>query len=256
MILYIIKKESMPKVSVIVPIYNVGKYIKRCLYSLFKQTLDDIEYIFVNDCTTDESMIVLESVLNQFPHRRSQVKIINHSQNLGLSSARRTGLKAVTGDYVIHCDADDWVDLEMYEKMYVATIENSADMVCCDIQIEFKDYHKVLKYNNKYHDRQLMRDCIAPISVEYCSLCNKLVSRQIYDQYSLEPFPRINMWEDVGLSTRIRYYAVNPVVINIPFYHYNKLNENATTRRSILDRVEEQIECAVQLERFFIKESA
>ena len=108
----------MPKVSVIVPIYNVEKYIERCLRSLFEQTLDDIEYIFVNDCTPDNSMIILEKILKEYPHRIKQVKIINHEQNQGQAGARTSGMKAMTGEYMIHCDPDDWVELDMYEIMF------------------------------------------------------------------------------------------------------------------------------------------
>ena len=87
----------MPKVSVIVPVYKVEKYIEKCVRSLFGQTLDDIEYIFVNDCTPDASMEVLQNVLEEYPARKSQVKIFNHTINTGQSGARRDGMRMATG---------------------------------------------------------------------------------------------------------------------------------------------------------------
>lgn len=245
----------MPKVSVIVPVYKVEKYIERCVRSLFGQTLDDIEYIFVNDCTPDASMEVLQNVLEEYPVRKSQVKILNHTVNTGQSGARRDGMRMATGDFIIHCDADDWVELDMYEKMYRKAVDDGADAVCCDMVMEEKDSQKHLIYNNLFSDDKLMYACVAPISVVYCSMCNRLISRKIYDQYSIEPFPGVNMWDDVGLSIRFRYYIRKSVVINESLYHYNRQNDNSTTRRPVLSRIQEQIECAKKLELFFTEEN-
>ena len=97
----------MPKVSVIVPVYNAEKYIERCVRSLYNQTLDDIEYIFVDDCTPDNSMEVLQKVMDEYPKRKLHTKIIIHTTNTGQSGSRKDGILAATGDYIIHCDADD-----------------------------------------------------------------------------------------------------------------------------------------------------
>lgn len=245
----------MPKVSVIVPVYKVEKYIEKCVRSLFGQTLDEIEYIFVNDCTPDASMEVLHNVLEEYPVRKSQVKILNHTVNTGQSGARRDGMRMATGDFIIHCDADDWVELDMYEKMYRKAVDDGADAVCCDMVMEEKDSQKHLIYNNLFSDDKLMYACVAPISVVYCSMCNRLISRKIYDQYSIEPFPGVNMWDDVGLSIRFRYYIRKSVVINESLYHYNRQNDNSTTRRPVLSRIQEQIECAKKLELFFTEEN-
>lgn len=244
----------MPKVSVIVPIYKVERYIERCARSLFEQTLNDIEYIFINDCTPDNSMQVLQNILEEYPNRKNQVIILNHTFNTGQSGARRDGMKVATGEYIIHCDADDWVDVSMYEKMYWRAIETGADAVCCDMELEFNDRTEKLTYNSHYPDHKLMYDCIAPISVEYCSMCNRLISKEIYDQYSIVPFYGVNMWDDVGLSIRFRYYIRVTEVINEALYHYNRQNENSTTKRPVRRRIEDQVECAKQLELFFANE--
>ena len=108
-----------PSVSVIVPIYKTERFIKRCLQSLFEQTLSDIEYIFVNDCTPDKSMEILSEVLNtSYSHKKPQVKIVSHDKNRGASVARNSGLSAATGQYVIFADSDDWVKQDAYAMMY------------------------------------------------------------------------------------------------------------------------------------------
>ena len=108
----------MPKVSVIIPVYNVEKYIEKCARSLFEQTLDDIEYIFIDDCSPDNSMLVLSKVLKSYPKREAQVRIIRNPENKGVAYSRTIGMKAATGEYMIHCDPDDWVDKELYQNMY------------------------------------------------------------------------------------------------------------------------------------------
>ena len=120
------------KVSIIIPVYGVEKYIERCAISLFEQTLDDIEYIFVNDCTPDRSIEILKDVLNRFPNRVSQVHILNMPYNSGQAAVRKLGIENATGEYIIHCDSDDWVELTAYEKLYKCAITNNSDIVFCD----------------------------------------------------------------------------------------------------------------------------
>ena len=122
----------MPKVSIIVPVYGVEKYIERCARSLFEQTLDDIEYLFIDDCTPDKSIEILKNVLKDYPQRKDQVIIHRMEKNSGQAAVRKWGMIKATGDYTIHCDSDDWVDVTMYEKMYNKAIEEKSDLVICD----------------------------------------------------------------------------------------------------------------------------
>lgn len=88
------------KVSVIIPIYNVAAYIARCVRSLLGQTLDDVEFIFVDDCSSDDSIFILEAVIKEFPKRAETIKLIRHSQNMGLPAARNSGLEMAEGEYI------------------------------------------------------------------------------------------------------------------------------------------------------------
>src|SRR5574344_2358361 len=108
----------MPKVSIIIPIYNVEKYIEKCARSLFEQTEEDLEFIFVNDCTRDCSMQILNEVIKDYPSRKNQIKIITNEINQGLPFTHQRGQKEATGEYIIHCDSDDWVDINMYRMLY------------------------------------------------------------------------------------------------------------------------------------------
>lgn len=127
----------MPKVSVIVPVYNVAKWIERSVRSLFSQSLDDVEFIFVNDCTPDNSMDIVDAVLSAFASRRHQTKIINHPFNRGVAQARQTGIDNATGEYTIHFDPDDWVGAKWLESLYIEAKCSGADMVTCDYIAEY-----------------------------------------------------------------------------------------------------------------------
>ena len=239
----------MPKVSVIVPIYNVEKYLERCVRSLFEQTLDDIEYIFVNDCTPDNSISLLERIANEYPNRVPQVKIIHHTQNLGLSEARATGMNAMTGEYHIHCDSDDWVEPDMYELMYNQAIKTNADIVVCDFVHEFKDSQR----ENHYEPIKNPHKCITSDNgTQWWTCWNRLVKTSLITRHSIRPISRINMLEDLYLMMNVYYFA--NVVEYVPkcLYHYNRCNQSSIIATSYSASVlSQKIHTLKSLETFF-----
>jgi glycosyltransferase involved in cell wall biosynthesis len=122
----------MPAVSVIIPVFKVELYIERCARSLFQQTLGDIEYIFVDDCSPDRSIAIVRDVLEDYPERKNQVRFYHMSKNSGLAAVRYYGYTVATGDYVIACDSDDDVDTSAYQRMYDVATTNDLDIVLCD----------------------------------------------------------------------------------------------------------------------------
>lgn len=214
-----------PKVSVIVPIYNAEKYIEKCIRTLFEQTLDDIEYIFVNDCTPDNSMKILEEVLHEYPHRKPRVKIFHHEHNQGQAGARTTGMKAMTGEYMIHCDPDDWVELNMYETMYNKAKDGNFDIVTCNWILETQ--------NKKIYQKTTYAS--TPIeSLAQCkynpSLWNKLIRTQIIKHNNIYPYSFINCGEDLNIIIRTLFYSQSICTIDIHPYHYRQ-NEQSITHQ-------------------------
>ncbi|MDR3128659.1 MAG: glycosyltransferase [Tannerellaceae bacterium] len=239
-----------PQVSVIVPIYNVEPFFEKCLHSLFGQTLEDIEYLFVNDCTPDGCMSLLESILKRYPQRKEQVHVIHHEQNRGLGASRKDGMKAATGKYVIHCDSDDWVELTMYERLYRKAIEEDADIVYCGFYVEYKN-KQLIRIPEQGEDKVLMQK--RKWDVLYSSHCNKLVRRSLFVNWYIYPYEGIDMWEDLGVITRLRFLSRKTVIIYEPLYHYNRLNNNSLsiTQAKARSTFEEQSKCARELESFF-----
>lgn len=207
----------MPKVSVIIPVYGVEKYIERCARSLFEQTLDDIEYLFIDDCTPDKSVEILKRVLEEYPQRKSQVVIHRMEQNSGQAKVREWGMRNATGEYVIHCDSDDWVDVNMYEEMYNKAIEEDADVVVCDFcstDCENEQYSKGLiskEGENVIADLLLWR-------IAGC-LWNKLVRRKEYTDHDIN-YPTNNMGEDAALIVQILWNVKRISYLPKPLYYY------------------------------------
>jgi len=124
----------VPKVSIIVPVFNMEKYLAKCLDSLISQTLTDIEIVVVDDESTDAS----PEIIRGYESRDERIRVV-HRKNGGLSMARNSGLDVATGEYVGFVDADDWVEREMFERMYEAGNGNSADMVICNYNRIFEN---------------------------------------------------------------------------------------------------------------------
>lgn len=225
----------MPKVSVIIPVYGVKKYIERCARSLFEQTLDDIEYVFVDDSTPDNSISILRKVLSEYPNREKQVKILRHEKNKGLAQARQTGLKIASGEYIAHCDSDDWVDVHMYEEMYNKAIEEDADIVVCDYVVT--NDTSVIKTINACHAKsakQLIENCL--FQRDPWSLWNKLFNRKAYSNIE---YPKGAMGEDMVTIIQLLWNCKTLSYINKPYYQYFYNSESITkvcTRDSCISK--------------------
>lgn len=210
------QKSHIAKVSVIVLVYNVEAYIERCARSLFEQTLDSIEYIFINDCTLDRSIKILEQIICEYPNRENQIHIINHTENKGAAYSREEGIKLARGEYIIHCDSDDWTDIDMYRKMYTMAKEKNNDIVICDWYETDGVNHEIV-YQNLNEKQDLIQGVIK--RTVSGSLWNKLISQSLYKKVS--EFPRAHMMEDVCYSVQILVENKKGIGhISQPLYYY------------------------------------
>ena len=205
----------MPKVSIIVPVYGVEKYIERCARSLFEQTLDDIEYLFIDDCTFDNSIEILKNVLEEYPHRKNQVIIHRMENNSGQATVRKWGMLNATGDYVIHCDSDDWVDVTMYEKMYNKAVDENADMVVCG----YRETDGVNNLRVGSHSFTTKNEYIARMLYmkEAWTVWDKLCHRSLYEGIE---YPKYSMGEDMLFTFQFVLKANNVSIVNEILYNY------------------------------------
>ncbi len=228
------------KISVIIPVYGVEKYIERCSRSLFEQSLNEIEFIFVNDSTQDNSMSILNEVLAQYPQRKNQVKIIKHEQNKGLPQARKTGVLMASGEYIAHCDSDDWLEKDMYEVMYNEAKILDYDIVTCDY---YKSDGDVKKYVRPYESQKYLQ---GPV-------WNKIVKRTIYTDHDII-YPTANKAEDGALLTQLSFYGQKRKHVNKALYYYYNNPDSmcrVISKENCVKRLHEECE-NVELRRDFL----
>ena len=205
----------MPKVSIIVPVYNVEKLLSRCLNSLVNQSLSDIEIICVNDGSTDNSLNILKS----FSEKDSRIIIID-KQNEGLSVARNTGMNIAKGKYIGFVDSDDWVDLDFYEKLYNSAINNGADIAVAGI-IRTKKNQKtfILEYNKE----EIANDIYQKISLcdipECCFVWNKIYKLDRLKSLNIE-FEAGRIYEDMIWIPQVLYSMDKVVAVPDTYYYY------------------------------------
>lgn len=223
------------KVSVIVPIYKVEKFIGRCAESLMSQTLDDVEYIFVNDATPDNSMDVLDGVLKKYPARAGMISILKHEVNRGLPAARNTGLAAAHGEYVFHCDSDDFVNLDMLEKLYGAAEKNDADIVWCDYYVSYNDSERYMK-QPCYSTAQEALSGMLCGRMKY-NVWNKLVRRNLYNEHGISFLEGYSMGEDMTMMLLFPF-AKKVVYVEDAFYHYVQWNSSSLTRGLLTSHID------------------
>lgn len=217
----------MPKVSVICIVYNAAPFIERCARSLFEQTLEDIEYIFVDDCTPDNSFEILQKVLSDYPKRVDQVRILKLDRNSRQAAARTAGMKVATGEYQIHCDSDDWVEPYAYELLYKKAVETGSDLVGCRAFV-----HKVANTSTaeKFFEGN-PADCL--FEEQYGgSLWAKLVDTKLIQDNEIYPYEGINNGEDLNVSVRIYLKARKMAFVDRKLYHYNRDNVSSITSQS------------------------
>lgn len=215
----------MSKVSIVIPVFKVRNFIERCACSLFEQTLKDVEYIFVDDASPDDSIDIVKACIERYPERKEQVRILVHEQNQGLPAARNTGLAVATGEYVFHCDSDDFVEREMLEEMYNAAKTQDADIVYCDFYLSFEKNERYMS-NPVYETADdMFKKGLLGGAMKY-NVWNKLVRRSLYTDNDIIFPAGHGMGEDM---TMIRLAACAKSVAYVPkaYYHYVKLNSNA-----------------------------
>lgn len=223
----------MAKVSVVVPIYNVEEYLERCIESLVKQTLEDIEIILVNDGSRDKSGTIAQEFQKKYPDKIKYVE----KENGGLSDARNYGMKYATGEYIAFLDSDDYIEKNAYKVMYKKAKEEDSDYVECDFIWEYPEKSKKdeqIKYANK-------NEMLAFVRVV---AWNKLIRREVITNNNIE-FPKGLRYEDVEFTYKLIPHINKFSYVNEFFIHYtqrqnsiaNVQNEKTAEIFEVLDNV-------------------
>ena len=214
------------KLSVIVPVYGVEKYIARCAKSLLEQTYADKEIIFVDDASPDRSIEMLQSVLQSYP--QTKVTILHHDTNRGLAAARKTGLDAADGEYIVSVDSDDYLEPNALEMLVRKAEETGADIVGMDCWFEWGDKRSVYRgaFSSDPHtySRMLLNGSAMP------NVWRHMIRHRLYAQTGFYPIAGLNNGEDYVVLPRLCWYATKVAKVDQPLYHYTQTNAGSIVR--------------------------
>lgn len=201
-------------ISIVVPVYNVEQYIEQCIDSILQQTYSNIEIILVNDGSTDSSGEICE----RYAKKDKRIKLIQ-KKNGGLSDARNYGIVAAKGRYIGCVDSDDWIEADMYEKLYKACIDNDADISVCG---HFREYvNKTVLYEQKYEilsANQALEKLIRGEEL-HDHAWSKLYKKFLFNEIE---YPVGKLYEDVRTTYKLIAKSSKVISIPNPLYHYRQ----------------------------------
>lgn len=204
-----------PILSVVVPIYNVEKYLSKCIDSILKQTYEDLEILLVDDGSTDSSSVIAQKYADEY----EKVKYIRQ-KNKGLGGARNTGISQAKGNYISFIDSDDYIESTMYETMMKKILEFHIDVCICDYQRvgehdNILEVHRESIPSGKVLNPRHQKDCILVDP----SACNKIFAKSLFIENEIY-FPEKVWYEDIRTVTKILGIVEKVYYLDIPFYQY------------------------------------
>ena len=219
----------MDKISIIVPVYNVDRYLKRCVDSLLKQTYENIEIILVNDCSPDNSA----QIISEYEMSDSRVKGITQPQNMGVSAARNRGLEEASGEWIAFCDGDDWYLTEFCEEMLNSAKENGSDFVICDYQLVSDNGPSVTANTLAPIKNNLSRENLIACGPIYS--CTHLVKKELFQKSGVKYPLGIGHSEELPVFPVLAKYAEKASIVDKPLYCYYQRSNEVSASNSVAD---------------------
>jgi len=203
-----------PKVSIIIPVFNVEKYLQRCIDSIIAQTFTDFECILIDDVSPDNCPVICD----KYAQKDKRIKVIHNSENKGASLSRKTGFDASSGEYIQFVDSDDWIEPDMTEKLYTTAKKTDADIVTCDY---IRNNDKSYNYEIQTIDTEDNFNNLGFVHI--CTVWNKFYHRRIIAQVF---FPVASRYEDRVITQQAIFFSKKIIKLPIPLYHYFNNNES------------------------------
>lgn len=222
--------ENIIQVTILMPIYKVEQYLEKTLDSVFTQTYPYLDYVFVNDCSPDNSLQVLKDAIDKYKIEANRYTIVNHVQNEGIAVSRTDCIANAKGDYVYFVDSDDWIEKDTVEQMVYATKQGTIDIVGCDYMKDFLS-GQTTYHHDDYADtcRENLFKCL---NYDIATVLWKLlIRRELFDNFKITP--HVDIVEDYIMSVKLYYYAKSFVAIPKAFYHYVQYNQARVSLQSL-----------------------
>ena len=223
------------KVSIIVPIYNTSRYLKKCLDSIVNQSLKEIEIILINDGSTDGSEAICQNYLKD-----ARVSYL-YKKNEGLAAARQDGMNIAHGEYIGFIDSDDWIDINMYEVMYSTAKSYNADVVYVN-RMDGEDGHRVTpEVNPGYYDRKQIISEILPKTLAYVGKkkkkisispnnCRRIYKKELLDNHHIEFDRRFRRSQDMMLTYESMLYAESFYYLGNHYLYHTRVVGDSLSR--------------------------
>lgn len=239
------------KISIIIPVYNAGKFLEKCLESVVNQNLKEIEIICVNDGSIDNSMEILQN----FAQKDKRIIIID-KENGGSSSARNAALKTAKGKYCLNIDSDDWVAQGYFKAMYERAEKDNLDIVISDIKKWNEKKDEIEEIKDLDIDNNDIIDNYTYLKKLYTTnffnyTCNKMIKRELYIKNQIFYDENIFLLEDAEVLGRLIYFAKRIGKVNKSFYYYRIGDNNGCTRNIPFKHLTDILECFENLEKFY-----
>ena len=229
--------NTNPLVSILIPIYNVEKYLGKCLDSVFSQTYKNVEFVFVDDCSTDNSYNVLISSIKQNNIPEYKYTIVSHKQNEGIAVSRADCIANAKGEYVQFVDSDDWIEPDMTETLVEATKSSQIELVGCYFIKDFLS-GKQTRHSENY-SQSCAENMVLCINYDISTVLWKmLIRRSLFSYFKITP--HVDIVEDYIISVKLYFYANSFAVVDKYMYHYVQYNEGRVsfqTLRSITNHI-------------------
>lgn len=233
-------------ISVVIPVYNTSSYLARCIDSIFEQDLKDVELIFIDDYSTDNSLEVLNQCLKG--RVSENLTIVKNPKNLGSGETRNKGISLAKGDYVIFVDSDDYVTSDYFLVLKNA-IESRPDIVVFDMT-EIWSNKTVLKHVD-LPDSPLESVELLLLNKMHNSLCNKMFKRSMFLKHGIRITKGLSMFEDKSICFKLFYYAKSQLYIDKSLYFYDRSRENSLTKVFKESNIQASVIVAKVIDDFF-----
>ncbi len=219
-------------VSILVSLYNEERYVERCARSCFEQSYSDLEFVFVDDASTDQSVTVLERVIEDYPERKPFVKIIHHNKNKGLAATRNSAFDNACGDFFCVVDGDDWLEADGVQRLVEGQIRTGADVVW-GRAIMHTEEGEIELSEPRYQTLEEWRMCYFHFTQQlYMVNWRRLIRRELLEKHHIRHEEGLHIGNDKQFMPLIAYYADSFCVIDDIVYHYERRNPSSRTYKS------------------------
>lgn len=222
-------KHTGIDISVIIPMFNVEYVMDRCLSSIAAQKMERVEYLFIDDCSTDATVAKLSDwIERQKTTALAVYRLIRHQSNQGVAAARNTGLEQANGEYIYYVDADDYIEPDTLQTLFRNAEEKKLDIVGCEWFLSFQQNERHMIQPEVASGEELFRKMTQ--GTMRWNLWLFLVRRTLYEEHQIRFIPQMNMGEDMMVMLKLSLHADKVAICHRPFYHYVQTNTGSLTK--------------------------